>query len=352
MLVKYGISAADLTPLTIKLPICLKFRGDGPETMTGNNCRRNAVTGQITDCSVGNMTYDKDDFVNDMNEAARRWNCICGRENDPCGCEIEIGFSDDYDDFGEAELEATSSSLEEFIRDHASVESPAIWGPAEQPPFGKCEVACEQMVINLNNTAAYRRKRSWISSSFSDNHWQAKYPSGDRVNSDMNLIGGIQRELGRLMNASGSWWDKRVTGTSASTCTCDDEETARYWWESGRYGNEVTPPIPDCEKCMAQKLCSLYPSSSAKHEHDDAGNDALGVLWSSAGWLTIAVSRGLRGVDELILYNSAGEAIARSPAANGRSTTFQDVHLVEGFYIVAAVNGGKLYASAPVVVSR
>lgn len=85
---------------------------------------------------LNNVVFSKNKAVEEINRAAFSWNCICGKENEPCSCSIKVKFSDLEEDF-------------QFDGKLAYAKTKAT--------FPACNIKCGESFIIFNNTTSFRK---------------------------------------------------------------------------------------------------------------------------------------------------------------------------------------------------
>jgi hypothetical protein len=238
----------NLKPFKINLPICLEFDNSGPVTSEGMFCGDNG-----TNCRIGEM-YKKNDFINDMTRAQTDWNCICNKQNSPCGCTVKIGFSIYSKDFTSFRVESGSNNLEVSKNIFTTNYDKTLTN-------SNCEVDCSKIKINLNNTLEYTNGvviRSFESSSHTDNNWSTPTDnrSGASPSNSINLVHEIRYMIAKLVNANGG--NENLFGNngqflSSSNTNCICPNSSKDITQLDHQQN-TKPGISDCEKCMFQKL--------------------------------------------------------------------------------------------------
>lgn len=141
------------------LPLCLEFDNSGPDIIRGKICGN----GQ---CHTGDI-YLKSDFIIDMKKAEQQWKCICGWDENDCGCTVKIGFVDvNQFQFSDPATQYSSNSVWNQFFDNTKDKEyfdPELCDGKHIYPYGpvtrnSCEINCNDIHIYLNNTKAYTKR--------------------------------------------------------------------------------------------------------------------------------------------------------------------------------------------------
>lgn len=129
------------------LPICIDFDNSGPDTVWGYVC---GTKNQNHEKYYTDIIYTKADFINQSEQIADIWNCICGYQDEPCHCSIKVKFIDkNQNEFSDPETESLSNTLFE--------NNPAKEGQIDEN--NKYENLCSNIVIFLNHTEEFHRSQ-------------------------------------------------------------------------------------------------------------------------------------------------------------------------------------------------
>lgn len=181
------------------LPLCLEFDNSGPDSVISQICgKRHCFTGII---------YRKSDFLTDMNEAVNSWKCVCGWDENDCGCTVHIGFVDNNNaEFKDPEKEFASNTLDNQLSLGTIPGSFEING---NTPLNKdnCEISCSNIHIYLNNTEKFTGRTAeypnyspnhfFVSASICDS-WTPDLYEGAIPGYSENLRNLITKQLGIL----------------------------------------------------------------------------------------------------------------------------------------------------------
>ena len=110
--------------LKIDIPICIN-----PNEITNPIPNRVDINVQSGTVEV----FDRTAAINEMNQACYDWNCLCGKQNDQCQCQISCSFSTNASEFGSSGSEALAQSKSIY------------WAYY-------CTVQCGQSFIAVNNS--------------------------------------------------------------------------------------------------------------------------------------------------------------------------------------------------------
>lgn len=126
-------------PVRINLPICLTFVDSGPEIISVEGCTENR-------CYTPRPVYRKSDMLSQLQQAQKRINCLCNKENDSCLCTVKVKFSSNDLDFQDPFSQPSSSSIKVFKRQADGIIN------------SDCSLNCENLFLYLNDTEKYTRK--------------------------------------------------------------------------------------------------------------------------------------------------------------------------------------------------
>lgn len=208
----------DYNPFTIlklngaNVPLCLEIdnANRGP-----NSIIKSSICGDGV-CSTGNV-YDPADLEFDIKEAERMWKCICGWQDNDCGCIVKVKFVNEnniYKNlnrriFKDAKEEPATNTLRLSKNQYKNNEYHTI---DDYEVISDCEIKCEDLTIYLNHTVEYTRRdinsntndyASFFTSKSIVDNWDYNY-WGNKKPSSPNLRTVILYNLGELYGFIGS----------------------------------------------------------------------------------------------------------------------------------------------------
>lgn len=194
------------------VPLCLEIdnANRGPNTIIKSSVCGDGVS------SSGNV-YDPADLEFDIKEAEKMWKCICGWQDNDCGCIVKVKFVNEnniYKNlnrriFQDAEIEPSTNSVKLSKMPKKGEEYEVI---EDNEIIANCEIQCNDLAIYLNNTIEYTERsqypnnmfyKSFFTSKSIVDNWDYNY-WGNKKPSSPNLRTVILYNLGELYGFIGS----------------------------------------------------------------------------------------------------------------------------------------------------
>ncbi len=313
------------------LPLCLEIdtENPGPNTIIQSSICGGGV------CSSGNI-YNPDDLFDDMKQAEKMWKCICGWDDNSCGCTVKVSFvdinrqyknlnyqifSDPYHQYGTNSVELSQLLDKNDIDEGRNVE--------DVETIDSCEIKCNGLRIYLNNTPEYTRRdinnpeptntyRSfYVSHSIVDN-WDYNY-WGDKVPSSPNLRTVLAYELGQLYGF--------VEGRDLNGNDCSSGSL--YSLNPDLHNPLEYAEISDEEKCA---FISLYcPEINSVNENNKNSKDVIVFPNPTTGKITFQFNANDIYSNAVILITDvSGKIISK--------TNIQEIYVGENSVVVDNLN--------------
>lgn len=227
------------TVLTLPLPICVIWEYD--ENMP-------------SEYTIGNEThYNAKVFKNQYSviecmETPYIWNCLCGRQNDPCTCTLKVKLSDDYEDFTD----------EWWERDVAETIA------AARIPWSNCEINCKSSEINFNNTveftgaapeSEYKYRNFFINDEYMQTPGYLDRRELERFNYKVyNFKEILLHEIGHFLGLEHHTYVDRETKTEISLCDNGDYEVRGLMNACARDYHGKYQGVNDDDICQFKRL--------------------------------------------------------------------------------------------------
>lgn len=295
-------------------PICLQFDDSGPIEIGVKIC------GDQT-CS-SDLVYEKKDFITDMKSAAYDWNCLCGKQDDDCGCTINVGFTEDPFKFEDPEEQPAANTVDQY----------------PEKVIKKCEIQCEDLNIYLNYTEEFTNKSNATKYTGTDyelyyggnffvtsgvaNNWPAGL-SGYKPDA-YNLETVLMNQLGRIFGLSGDPY----YGSCYSGGVMDD---LRPEPEGAK------EDLSDDDKCMFVKLyCTTLPVEDDNYDNSDIDHYNYPNPFDTKTNIRFKVTNDLASHVTIRIFNNLGNIVCEVTDKyydNGtHDIVFDSANLAAGIY--------------------
>lgn len=314
------------------LPLCLEIDTENP----GPNIiiQSSICGGQV--CSSGNI-YNPNDLYYDMKQSENMWKCICGWDENSCGCTVKVSFvdinrqynnlnyhifSDPHNQYGTNSVELSQLLDKNDIDEGRDVK--------DNETINNCEIQCNDLHIYLNNTPEYTGRdinnpdptehylSFYTSHSIVDN-WDYNY-WGEKIPSSPNLRTVLAYELGQLYGF--------VDGLdlNGNDCSSGSLSSLNPYLQSTplEYGT-----ISDDKKCA---FTSLYcPEINSVNENNQNSKNVIIYPNPTAGKITFQFyANDIYANAVIIISDVSGKIIS--------NTNFQDINVGENKIVIDNLN--------------
>lgn len=131
---------------------------------------------------AGEVVFTRNSALDDIIDACRQWNCLCGKQDDPCYCSIKIRFTKNWNEVGDKyALGAALTNYQAY----------------------NCKVNCGSSEIRLNNSNDFTARGSGTPKRFFIIEYEAKRVNYDNINNRgcrvYNLLQTVLHELGHIL---------------------------------------------------------------------------------------------------------------------------------------------------------
>ena len=145
-----------LSPVKAPMPICLQYIPSAEHTVVHGD-----VCGDENGCRILPV-FNAADIPNDIQRALNQWNCVCGKQNDPCGCTMNIMFVTDPEIFKDPKGSGHGFGANYIEKNPGTNDFERSLNPSSTSYDNttgmlnsNCELDCSKITFYLNHTEAY-----------------------------------------------------------------------------------------------------------------------------------------------------------------------------------------------------